>query len=618
MIRHTTSLRKRITLTILTGISILLLTFGVAGYYIVQSSIEHSVSEKLELAHLIGSNIDNIIRDNISRLYDISLSGKVDLYDNNPGPEREALKTAYRYSIFTDGVFLLDLKGNIIANYPAKIRKAPLTVLDREPISKMLSQGKPVVSNVHTFELSSARVIFVLVPLKDLRGKIVGIAGGEIDPANPSLTRTLGLVDLGRDMFIDVSDSNGVIISSSNASRILTNCNRDGFFTTVIRDKKSLVTTCHSCHSPGTDGGKVKMVLAFAPLGMAPWGVSIQEPEIDVFAAATRLKWTFLGLGCFFIGIAFILTVGISRSIVDPLKDLIRGTDSIAKGDLTRPVPIQGSDEIGTLSQSFETMRLKLVESIKRITEHTVELESLVQERTRKINESQKQSELLLQKVISSQEDERKRIARELHDDTLQAMSAAIMRIDMCKIKPPEQAVRNVDDIRAIIVTALDDVVGIIQNLRPTLLDDLGLVAAMKSLLDVHLGENGIMYFLNTSGVGDQRFRPELEITLFRIVQEAVVNIARHAQAENAFISLSVEREEIVHVEIEDDGEGFDLNDSSFTLDKNIMDRRGLGLMGMRERVMLIGGKIGICSTRGLGTRIELRIPIREGEVLSA
>jgi methyl-accepting chemotaxis protein len=131
---------------------------------------------------------------------------------------------------------------------------------------------------------------------------------------------------------------------------------RDRFFTTIISEKQERGDLCHI-----RSHRKQNMILAFVPLEMAPWGISIQEPEEDVFAPASRLKQTFITLAVIFIGTAFILTIGISRSIVDPLKDLIRGTDRIARGDLLKPIPVQGSDEIGSLSQSFEAMRVKLV-----------------------------------------------------------------------------------------------------------------------------------------------------------------------------------------------------------------------------------------------------------------
>jgi signal transduction histidine kinase len=590
------------------GISIILLTFGVASYYIIQKNIEDSLNKKRSLARLIRNNIDNIIKDNISRLYDISISGKVDLADDDFGPERDAIRTAYRYSIFTDGIFLLDKQGNIILNYPERIRDTAINVMSMEPVGRILTQGKPVVSNIYTVEPIKKKVLFVLVPLKDKSGNVVGVAGGEIDPTNPGLTRVLGLIDIGKNTFIDIVDSNGVVISSSEPTRTLTQYNRDNFFTTLITENKERVATCHHCHMAGNKSEKQTMMLAFVPLEMAPWGISIQEPEEDIFTPARKLKQTFAALAVIFIGTALILTIGISRSIVDPLKELIHGADRIAHGDMSKPVSPQGSDEIGALSQSFETMRGKLVESMESITRHNQELETRVKERTRQINQSQQRAEALLKKVISTQEDERKRIARELHDVTLQELSAALMRIDMCRLHPEEITVEKVNRIRSIIGQALDGVIGIIQNLRPTLLDDLGLSAAIKSLLDLHLGEKGVNYFMNAEGVKERRFRPEVEITLFRIIQEAVVNVARHAQAENVFVHFKIEGDTI-NIEIEDDGEGFSLDSLYMQSFHDAKDRRGLGLLGMKERVFLIGGKMEVCSMPGNGTRVEIRIP---------
>ncbi len=146
------NLQKRITVIILIGISVILLSLGLASHYIIQKNIEDMVNKKLALSRLTRNNIDNIIKDNISRLYDISISGAVDLNDGDFGPEKEAVKAAYRYSIFTDGIFLLDNGGNILLNYPERMRDSSLNVLSIEPVSRMLALGKPVVSNIYTVE----------------------------------------------------------------------------------------------------------------------------------------------------------------------------------------------------------------------------------------------------------------------------------------------------------------------------------------------------------------------------------------------------------------------------------------------------------------------------------
>jgi signal transduction histidine kinase len=607
------SLRKRITFIILIGISVILLSLGVASHYIIQKNIDDLLNKQLALSRLTRNNVDNVIQDNINRLYDISISGAVDLSDGNMGPEREAVRTAYRYSIFTDGIFLLDNGGNIILNYPERIRDTSLNLLSIEPVSRMLAVGKPVVSNIYTLEPSKKKVLYVLVPLKDKNGKTVGVAGGQIDPTSPLLLQKLGLLDIGKDQFIDVTDSNGVVVASSNPSRMFTQCDRNSFFSTIIHERKERVATCHVCHEGGKREENLSTVLAFVPLTTAPWGISVQELKTDVFASSANLKRLFIILGCIFIGTALILTIGISRSIVDPLKELIHGANRIARGDLSNPINPHGSDEIGALGQSFETMRVKLVESGERIYRHTQELEMRVRERTRQINESHQRAEKLLKKIISSQEDERKRIARELHDDPLQDLSAALMRVDMCRFHPGDITMEKMDAVRGIIVNAYDGLLAIMQNLRPSLLDDLGLIAAVQSLLDIHLRDKGIHYFINTKGVKDARFRPEVEIILFRIVQEAVVNIARHSQAENVFVLFKSDNKS-VYAEIEDDGIGFDLG-SLFLHAPDVRDRRGLGILGMKERALLIGGEMEICSQPNLGTRIAIRIPLKPAEV---
>lgn len=604
-------LRKKITLFVLAGISLMLMAFGIAGYIIVQKSIDQSLNKRLALSRLLRNNIDNIIKDNINRLYDISLSGSVDFSDSTLEAEKDILKAAARYSLFTDGIFLLDNQGSVIASYPERIDDRARSILSTEPVGRMLALGKPVVSNIYRTE-SGTSVIFILTPLKDRHGAIVGAAGGKIDPTNPTLVQKLGLSDIGGEMFVDLVDSNGIVISSSNPGRILTQCNRNSFFTTLISRREEQVASCHVCHKSG--GERVqKTVLAFVPLETAPWGISIQEPEHLVFAWIAKLEMTFALLGAVFTGTAFLITIGINRGIVNPLKELIGAAERIARGDLSRPVLFLGSHEIGRLGRSFETMRVKLLESSARIHEHTLELENRVAERTRQIRESQRHSKFLLEKVIKTQEEERRRIARELHDDTLQDLSAALMRLDMCRFYPEQYGREKTDEVRDIVLKAVDGVTAIIQNMRPTLLDDLGLSAAIKSLLDIHIRERGIEYFITMKHIADARFQPEIETILFRIIQETIVNIARHAEARNVFVIFR-RTGGVLQVEIEDDGVGFDLNDAALQAGRDAWDRKGLGILGMKERALLINGKIEVCSLPGLGTRVMVRIPVGDQE----
>jgi signal transduction histidine kinase len=208
--------------------------------------------------------------------------------------------------------------------------------------------------------------------------------------------------------------------------------------------------------------------------------------------------------------------------------------------------------------------------------------------------------------VISAQEEERKRIGRGLHDETMQQLSVLLMKLDTFNINKEHRPGAGVDQMRELVINTLAGIRNIIQNLRPSILDDLGLEAAIRWLLDRHLMGKGISCFINMSGgESGMRFDPGIEITLFRIIQEAIVNIARHSGAENVFVVLKADFNSVA-VDIEDDGTGFD---TSLAMTQT-EDGRGLGILGMKERAGLIEGELKVCSSPGCGTRISLKIPI--------
>jgi len=152
-------------------------------------------------------------------------------------------------------------------------------------------------------------------------------------------------------------------------------------------------------------------------------------------------------------------------------------------------------------------------------------------------------------------------------------------------------------------ISILDEIHRLIYELRPTLLDDLGLVAATRWLVDNILGDAGVRVDFKTSG-RERRLSPQLETTLFRVIQEAVYNISRHAQAKKAEVTLHFKRGK-VWVGIKDDGIGFDVKEAISSKERP----RGLGLLGMKERIELIQGSLSISSRPGGGTEINIEIP---------
>lgn len=217
----------------------------------------------------------------------------------------------------------------------------------------------------------------------------------------------------------------------------------------------------------------------------------------------------------------------------------------------------------------------------------------------------------LLEKVITAQEDERKRIARELHDELAQTLTALSMSMEAADaVIPPEmsQVKAQLERTKALADSTLQQTRKLILDLRPTMLDDLGLVPAIRWYAESRLEARGVQLDLRVTGP-KRRLKPEVETALFRIVQEAINNIAKHAAASRATIQLGFEDGHVIGV-IEDNGQGFDLDEALHSEDKT----RRLGILGMRERATLFGGTLSLHSRPGQGTRVIVDFPVN-GEV---
>jgi signal transduction histidine kinase len=214
---------------------------------------------------------------------------------------------------------------------------------------------------------------------------------------------------------------------------------------------------------------------------------------------------------------------------------------------------------------------------------------------------SQRVARDALRRVVAAQEVERKRLARELHDETGQALTSIVLGLKLLdEMADGDRLHTAVAELREHVVTTLHDVRQLAVDLRPQALDDFGLVPALEHLTATFAEQTGIVVELQ-NGLGERRLPGEIETTLYRIVQEALTNVVKHAQARHISILLTL-REDGVAALIEDDGKGFDPERAS---------EDSYGLMGMRERVALLDGKITIESSEGAGTTLVVEVPLR-------
>jgi signal transduction histidine kinase len=216
------------------------------------------------------------------------------------------------------------------------------------------------------------------------------------------------------------------------------------------------------------------------------------------------------------------------------------------------------------------------------------------------VDMSQRIARDALRRVVDAQELERRRLARELHDETGQALTSILLGL-----KTLEETVGDegrhaaVGDLRELVVATLQDVRRLAVELRPKVLDDFGLVAALERLTETFAEQTGILVRFE-SGLGGDRLPAEVETALYRIVQESLTNIVKHAHAQT--ISIAVARKPgAVVVVVEDDGHGFDPAD---------VREGGFGLEGMRERVGLLDGRLQVESGEGVGTTLVAEVPL--------
>jgi signal transduction histidine kinase len=221
------------------------------------------------------------------------------------------------------------------------------------------------------------------------------------------------------------------------------------------------------------------------------------------------------------------------------------------------------------------------------------------------LQEKEKVRAGLLQKVISAQEEERKRIARELHDETSQMLTSLAVGLKLLEGTPDQDRMRaHAAELRELAASTIRAVHTLAFELRPSVLDDLGLVAAVGRYCR-SLSQRGLEVDFHVAGMDDIRLAPETETAVYRIIQEALTNVVRHSDATEASVVLERRTGSILAI-VEDNGRGFNV---SQLLDSSMRDR-SLGLYGMHERAGLVGATLTIESTPGSGTSVFVETPI--------
>jgi signal transduction histidine kinase len=413
---------------------------------------------------------------------------------------------------------------------------------------------------------------FRIIYLLDTSGRVIFAPNGagigiQLDNLNPTCQPCHKLPPDER--------PSGVVVSEDDGQR-------------VFRSMQPIENSpaCSQCHDPG----QRLLGLLLTDITVAPFET----------AFVTDLRENLL-LGVSTILISAILAnLVMGRLVTRRLERVANALAGFGSGNRDLRLTTSSFDEIGRLEVDFNEMG-------QRIQVEETENRALSEDLRRQTTQQQE----LLKRLITAQEDERKRVARELHDELGQSLSGLALHFEVIEKfihSDPERALEQLFLTRELIGKTTQQMYELILALRPSVLDDLGLVAALRSHAERVFNGSGITFKLDPSGLV-KRLPPSIETALYRIFQEALSNIVKHSGADQVKVTLA-QRDGFFEGEIADNGHGFNPE----IIEREVNSPHGLGLLGMQERVAQCGGSMELISHKGEGTRIRIRIPLAKAD----
>lgn len=347
-----------------------------------------------------------------------------------------------------------------------------------------------------------------------------------------------------------------VIYSSAGGEKIFRNVN-------PIYNRKE----CYGCHPPGE---KITGVL------VTDFTLKNIETQLQ-----SELKENILLL-FFIIGISTLaIGIALDQLVIKKIQYFVEAASFLGRGDFKRTIRIKSDDEIRRLADSFNQMAKTLVEKMRLERSY-------------------------LSQIIDAQENERKRISRELHDEIGQALTAIKFNLDiMDKDLPPAFPVvrERLTEAKSLSNQVLTAMRQLSMDLRPTMLDDVGLIPTLRWYIQNFSNRLNIYSTFQAVGI-EEKLPAQIETALYRIIQETLNNVAKHSGAARVEVHLE-HKDSTLCASITDNGKGFDLD----KVLRPESPERGFGIIGMQERVSLLGGKIDIQSRPDYGTYVYIEIP---------
>lgn len=480
---------------------------------------------------------------------------------------------AFLLADFDGGLALFTPGGDLLAssNAPSAWSARPVIA----SLSQVNAQGEPHFSAVFVDATSGEVMLMVAATAPaDSSGAQAPIVVGAFAPAHLA-RQTLGPEPVPDGLpFILLVDGQGQVLFQQGRRPPETDLGKHPGVDEALRGGSGAMyrTVAGSEH-----------VIAFSPVVPLDWALVIEEPWEAVdnpLLRQTQAAPLVLVPALVFALVA--LGFGI-RQIIQPLRKLEQQANQLAWGQFEAiETPVGGIAEIRHLQAELAHMAQKVKAAQENLRDY-------------------------LGAITAGQEDERRRLARELHDGAVQSLVALDQRAQLAQLAlkdaPPPEVRERLAELRRMTATLIEEVRRVIRALRPNYLEDLGLLPALEMLTRDVQAASSLQAAFTTTGQ-PRRLAPGQEIALYRIVQEALTNTARYAAARIVKVEVSFDDQAVV-VCVQDDGQGFVAPERV----SDLVASGHYGLMGMQERAELIGARLTIQSRPGAGARIEMRLP---------
>ncbi|MGA9012358.1 MAG: ATP-binding protein [Acetobacteraceae bacterium] len=466
---------------------------------------------------------------------------------------------------------LSDLAGQELVDTRAEPDQTLPVSTDLEAIRRVVATGEPDVSELTRGAVTGEPFIAVNVPvLRD--GRLSYVLSLNIAPMLAAMVAGL---DLPAEWLVTIADRAGrTIARSRDAERFVGQMGRPAVLERLRQADEGWL--------PLVSRDGIPIYNAFAHVRFSGWTVSVGIPDDVLYEPVRRSTRILILAGAVTLAMALFLGVAIGRRIAAAITTLVGYADLVGRGECIVPQDT-GIQETDSVAQSLHLAGERLRQS--------------AQERA-----------VLLDRTMIAQEAERKRIARELHDSLGQYLTA--LRLGFNAIDPfcaaNETAQQRLNQLKKLAGDLGRELNRMAWELRPMALDDLGLRRAVIQYLEEWAERSRLQIDMEIGGLDDRRLPQAVETALFRVLQEAITNVVKHSGASRVSVVLEAMHDG-VWLTVEDDGRGFDLDSGTNGHDLGV---RQLGLLGVRERLALVGGSLDVESSAQSGTTIYVRIPL--------